>query len=376
MRILLLMAAMMQFLASPHVQDKPAITFAQNSAKIDFPNTATFSTSISSTENVIDVELLYGSDERTCSEVQGLAVPEVKTGKNVRVSWEWNMLDSGALPPGAQIWWQWKATNEKGETVTSEKQTVTWLDNFHPWKVIEDDNIRLHYYNGNTDRAREFLVTATDAVSRLRDDTGMEPSGTIDMFLYANTKEMGDALLYEPTWTGAMAFPDHNKVVVGIEANDIDWTKRTEAHELTHVLTGNYTFTCLWMTPTWLEEGLAVYGEGEPDDSTEESFQAAKENDSLFSFRILSASFAEDSNKANLSYSQSYYMVNYLIEKYGREKINLLLKTLSKGMVLDEALRKVYNFDLLGFEKEWRKSIDVPEAEWFADYAKANQGCQ
>ncbi len=366
MRVLLLMAAMIQYIVFSPVQEQPVIIFSQNTTKLTFPDKAVFSTTITGKETVTDVELLYGSDERTCSEVQALAVPEFKPGKNLRVSWEWNMLDSGGLPPGTQIWWQWRVTNEAGETVTTEKQTVTWIDRIHPWKELEDQSIRLHYYTISADKAREYLETATGAMERLKEDTGMEASGTVDLYLYATGKDMRDALLYEPTWTGAMAFPDHNKVVVGISEN-VDWTKRTEAHELTHVLTGNYTFTCLWMTPTWLEEGLAVYGEGDPDEETQGAFEEAKENDYLLSFRVLSASFAEESEQASLSYSQSYYMVDYLIETYGRDKINRLLKVLSRGTVLDEALEEVYGFDLLGFEKEWRESIDMPEAEWYQE---------
>lgn len=366
MRVFFVMAFILQMLPWSPPRQQPAVTFARNTAKLTFPDSAVFSTTINSSETVTDVELLYGTDVRTCSEVQALAIPEFEPARTVNVAWEWDMLESGALPPGTKIWWQWRVTVESGALMLSERRTITWLDAVHNWKEIEDRGIRLHYYTLSADRAREFLVTAINAMERLKADTGMEASGTIDLYLYANTKDMRDALLYEPTWAGAMAFPDHNKVVVGISEN-LEWTKRTEAHELTHVLTGNYTFTCLQMTPTWLEEGLAVYGEGNPDAETQESFETARKSNSLLSFRVLSAGFAEESEQASLSYSQSFYMVNYLIETYGREKINRLLKVLSQGTVLDDALMEVYGFDLLGFEKEWRDSVGVPLADWYEE---------
>ncbi len=366
MRVFFLMAVLFHMMTGLPSRQQPAVTFARNTAKLTFPDSAVFSTTINSAETVTDVELLYGTDVRTCSEVQALAIPAFEPAPTIKVSWEWDMLESGALPPGTKIWWQWRVTGESGERVLSEKRTITWLDSVHNWMEMEDRGIRLHYYTISTDRAREFLVTATGAMDRLKTDTGMEASGTIDLFLYANTQDMRDALLYEPSWTGAMAFPDYNKVLVGISEN-LDWTKRTEAHELTHVLTGNYTFTCLQMTPTWLEEGLAVYGEGEPDTETKETFEKARKSNSLLSFRVLSAGFAEESEQASLSYSQSYYMVDYLIDTYGREKINRLLKILSTGTVVDEALTQVYGFNLRGFEEEWRKSVGVPQADWYED---------
>jgi hypothetical protein len=170
------------------------------------------------------------------------------------------MEDSGSIAPGSEVWWQWRATNEKGETVTSEKKTIIWLDKIHPWKVKEDKNIRIHYYQITDQLADEFLKTALDAQEKLKTDTGMETTATVDLYMYKTAKEMRDSMLYEQEWTGGMAFTDSNKIVIGVVDTDIEWTKSTEAHELTHVLVGNYTFTCLWTTPTWLEEGLAVYG--------------------------------------------------------------------------------------------------------------------
>ncbi len=61
-------------------------------------------------------------------------------------------------------------------------------------------------------------------------------------------------------------------MIIGIAPADVEWGKRTEAHELTHVLVGDFTFTCLGSMPTWLVEGLAVYGEGGPEPSESQLF--------------------------------------------------------------------------------------------------------
>ena len=56
--------------------------------------------------------------------------------------------------------------------------------------------------------------------------------------------------------------------------------------------------------------------------------QAIKAND-LLSVRSLSGNFSEDPAKADLSYSQSYSLVNFLIEQYGQDKMTALLKELT-----------------------------------------------
>lgn len=363
MHIYLVLAALLQFLNPIPVIRADEVTFTANTARIEFPNTVDFSVSLSSAEEISDVVFLYGTDERTCSEVQAMSLPQFTPGKSVTAAWQWDMRNSGSLPPGTEIWWQWKTVTASGDVVISEKKTVTWIDSIHPWKVAAQDNIRVHYYGITAAQADELLTTALDAVARLQADTGMTVTEPVDLYMYASTEDLRDAVLYEAGWTGGLAFTDYNKIAIGMELKNIEWTKRTEAHELTHVLVGNYTFTCLSNTPTWLEEGLAVLGEGEPDATTRGAFSRAIEDDSLLSFNILSAGFSEDPDKADISYSQSYYMVNYLIDVYGREKINRLLKTLATGTTLDDALREVYGFDLAGFEAEWRRLNGLPPRE-------------
>ena len=61
--------------------------------------------------------------------------------------------------------------------------------------------------------------------------------------------------------------------------------------------------------------------------------------------------------RAYLSYSQSYSIVKFLIESYGQDKMNSLLIALRDGTTIDDALVKVYGFDIEGLEDTWRNSI-------------------
>jgi hypothetical protein len=83
-------------------------------------------------------------------------------------------------------------------------------------------------------------------------------------------------------------------------------------------------------------------------------------DNTLLPVRSLSGGFSEDSTKADVSYSQSYSLVNFLIDKYQPEKMIDLLNTLRNGATVDEALQKVYGFDIDGFEDAWRTAIGAP----------------
>ena len=335
----------------------PAPTVTNDRATLNFPESLTFHAEMQS-EAVINVIVLeYGAEQLTCGTVVAKAFPQFTPAKTVTAEWTWEMKQSGSLPPGAVIWWRWHYTDEAGQTTSTDAQHVIWLDNQHDWQTISSGNINLHWYNGDRAFGGELYDAAAQGLDRLGQDAGMKPEKPVDLYIYTNTQDMQDAILYEPGWTGGMAFPQYDIVIIGIAPTEIDWGKRTEVHELTHVLVGHLTFSCLGDVPTWLNEGLAVYSEGELEAYSQTQLEAAIRDNTLFSLRSLSGGFSEIPDKADLSYSQSYSVVRFLIEKYGRDKMTALLLALRDGETVDDALTTVYGFDVDGLEDAWRAAI-------------------
>jgi hypothetical protein len=198
---------------------------------------------------------------------------------------------------------------------------------------------------------------AAQALVRLSQDVGIRAEKPVNIYIYANTNDLKEAILYEPSWIGGQAFPEYNIVIIGVSTDQLDWGKSTEAHELTHVLVGHLTFTCLGFIPTWLNEGLAMYGEGGPGSGQMAQFDQAKAAGQLLALRSLAGNFSEESDRANLSYTESYSVVNFLIQTYARDKMTALLSGLHNGATADEALQSVYGFNTEGLEDAWRASI-------------------
>jgi hypothetical protein len=335
---------------------RPADTTDDQPA-LDFPNTVTFHVVINEPVNITSVVLEYGDQEETCGQVIAKAYPQFTSGKSVTVDWTWDMHQSGSLPPGAQIWWRWRITDETGKQTVSDQKTILWLDSVHAWQMLTKDDIRLHWYGNTQSFAQDLLDTAHTGLARVENDAGLTNDKPIDLYIYPNNNDMKNSVLYEPSWTGGMAFPEHNIVILGISTIDLSWGRRAEVHELTHVLVGHLTFSCLGSVPTWLNEGLAVYSEGDLDPVAQQLLNGSIRNDTLLPVRSLSGRFSEIANKANLSYSESYSIVNYLIKTYGRDKMTTLLIDLRDGSTVDEALTNVYGFNIEGLEDGWRASI-------------------
>lgn len=362
-RIALLLAFCLLFSYGFVGMKSPSASVVQDEAEINFPTSIVFSLELDSAENISQVKLHYGANRDTCGTVSALAYPEFTSGSSALARWEWDMRQNGGEPPGAMIWWQWQLIDKQGNSEFTDKKEILWLDAIHDWKVLEEDLIRFHYYEDDDNYASTLKNAAVAALNHLHEDIGMRPDNPVDLYIYSSTEDMRDAVFYEPGWTGGLAYSDYNILLIGIDPAQLEWGKTTEAHELTHVLIGDYTFSCLGSTPTWLSEGLAVYGEGGPASGEAAFFDYNVKNDTLLSFNVLSGGFSEDPDIADLSYSQSFYMVDYLIQTYGKDKMLVLLQGIKAGDAMDEALQRAYGFDLAGFQEEWRAHYSLPVLE-------------
>lgn len=356
-KLLLALILSLSLLAVPIASAAPQADVTNDEPLIRFPNTITFRATLTADVDITSVIIEYGVDQLTCGEVLAKAFPQFTPGRSVNAEWTWDMRQSGSLPPGATIWWRWRYTDAAGRETVSTEKTVAWLDSDHSWKTISTENLNLHWYSGSQTFAQDLLNTAVSGLEFNRTQSGLTATAPIDLYIYANTSDLKDAVLYEPSWTGGQAFSEHDIVIIGISQSDLEWGRDAIVHEITHVLVGHLTFSCLSDVPTWLNEGLAVYSEGGLDPASQRQLDQAIQNDTLLTVRSLSAGFSEVPDKAYLSYSQSYSIVKYLIEAHGQEKMTTLLTALRDGATVDEALQQTYGFNIEGLEAEWRAAI-------------------
>jgi hypothetical protein len=337
-------------------------------AQIDFPDQIVFSLQAESDVMVEIVELEYGLEQRACTTDLNRVVPDdYEPDVNVNITWTWNMRRTGSLPPGTPIWWRWHLIDGLGREVRTETQWVTWIDGIHDWNTISTGDLILHWYEGDETFAKMLLDAAIASQTRLEADIGTQLDEEIQIYIYANTDDMREAILFEPGWTGAMAYPSSGIVIIGVNERNLAWGLDTIAHELAHVIVGNAVSHCYSVLPRWLDEGLAVYAEGELDQRDQDILETAIRNDELFSIRSLNDSFTEHADRAYLSYAESYSIVSYLIDTYGRESMIELLEAFQSGYRYDSALLRVYGFDADGLEVEWRADVGASAVSSLAE---------
>ena len=358
-KLILVLTLTLTLLNPTQTQAAPRADVEADSAELDFPNTVTFSATLNAPAGIVEVTLEYGNEQLTCGEVIAKAFPDFQPGESIGVSWTWDMRQSGSLPPGTTIWWRWRYVDSSGAEFLSDTKTVTWLDDQHNWQTVSKDSVNIHYYGNDQAFGQTMLDAGLEGLRRNKEQAGMTPDIPVNIYVYPTYEDMRDAILYEPQWTGGLAYSDFSIIIMGV-SGDADFDKGTIIHELTHVLVGRNAFTCIGFIPTWLNEGLAVYSEGGPETSMQAQLDIAIRDDTLFPIRSLGGNFSEIPEKALLSYGQSYSIVKFMLETYGQEKMNELLKALSDAEPVDVALVRIYGVDTDGLDTQWRESLGLP----------------
>ncbi|MDD5494814.1 MAG: peptidase MA family metallohydrolase [Dehalococcoidia bacterium] len=338
----------------------PASVFAVNdikilnsTTKIDYPNSLTFNIKAESSSPIIRVRLLYKVDKMTYAPVFAEAWPEFTREKSVSTSWTWDMR-KGSLPPGATVTYSWVIENGLGNKLETPEEKLTFEDTRYKWQKVARDKVNIYWYQGNRSFADELLKASQDALSRLAQDTGATLENPVSFYIYANYKDLRGSLVAPEEWTGGVAYAGFNIISIGIAPSNLEWGKKAVAHELGHLVTHQISFSPYGADlPPWLDEGLAMHAEGQQSQEDRDALVKAIEIGRISTLRSLSSPFSADAEEAYYAYAQSQSVIEFLINKYSKDNINNLLLLLKDGNTMDEALIKIYGFDLSGLDEAW-----------------------
>jgi len=351
--IFLLVALLSPGLAQ--AQSEPIIL--DSSAQADFPSRLNFSLSAQSNVNVTDIRFHYMVERAGFAQVTSEVYIEFVPGTLVDAEWTWDMRKTGGLPPGSMVTYWWTVTDASGGSVKTAPHQVEFNDARYPWLSLTEGRVTVYWYQGDDSFARELMVVAQQALTRLQGNTGAYPEKPIRIYVYASAQDLQEAMIYPQEWTGGVAFTRYDTIAIGISPRNIDWGKRAIAHELTHLVIHQMTLNPYNDLPTWLDEGLAMNTEGVLEPQFVDALHRAVVEDRLITVRSLSSPFSAYASQATLAYAQSYSLVEFLIGNYGQSKMLELLNTFREGSGYDAALEKVYGFDMDGLDALWREQI-------------------
>ena len=359
--LLALVTFLLVALLSPTlVQAQSELTVLDNSAQVEFPAKVNFNLSVESEVNITDIRLHYVVDRVSCAQVTSEVYIEFVPSTTVDASWTWDMKKTGGLPPGSEVDYWWTVEDVSGNKLKTAPAQVQFNDNRYPWRSLTEGKVTVYWYKGEKSFAQEIMTAAQQALTRLAEDTGAKLEKTAKLYIYASSQDLLGAMIYPQEWTGGVAFTRYGIIAIGISPTNLYWGKKAVAHELTHLVIHQMTLNPYGGLPTWLDEGLAMYSEGVLGPEYTTYLNRAIVENNLISVRSLSSPFSAYAEESHLSYAQSYSLVKFLIENYGQGKMLELLNTFKQGSSYDEALDKVYGFDMDGLDTRWQDYITMP----------------
>lgn len=126
-------------------------------------------------------------------------------------------------------------------------------------------------------------------------------------------------------------------------------------HELAHILLGR-AFGAR-PVPQWLQEGVAQLVAKEYTLEKFQTLSAGTLGDSLLSIHELSRGFPDNPFRAKLAYAQSADLVAFIFNNYGEGSLQTLVKVLSNGASIDDALTAATGYDALQLDAQWRGEL-------------------
>ena len=153
--------------------------------------------------------------------------------------------------------------------------------------------------------------------------------------------------------TEGQAFGDQDVVLV---LGNGRRAKGTISHELTHVLVHRATEGTPLSVPLWLNEGLAEFGNIDQGISYDRYLEWAIDTNRTTPFESLTV-FPGDPNLTLVAYGQSRSLIEFMIDKWGREKMVELMSGYNGGLRFEAALVATYGVGTRGLDEMWRESV-------------------
>lgn len=356
--ILVVVAVLLLAVLSPVLaQTGAGPRILENSASVEFPARLSFSLEVESDVDITDIRLHYRVDRDSFARVTSEVIISFSPAASVAASWSLEMIKAGGMPSGAVVEYWWTVTDAGGHSIETTPLQVQFDDDRYQWRSLVQGDITLYWYQGGESFAQEIMQTAQEALVRLAEDTGAYLVRPIKVYIYASSQDLLGAMIFPQEWTGGVAYTTYGTLAIGINTGILEWGKRAIVHELAHLVTHQMTSNPYNSLPTWLSEGLSVYAEGEPEAAYNTYLNQAILQDALISVRSLSSPFSAYADQSYLSYAQSRSLVDFMISRYGQDRMLELLDTFKQGSGYDAALVKVYGFDMDGLDALWRDYV-------------------
>ena len=213
--------------------------------------------------------MLFRLADQTSTNANDIAVTPAK---QVTADYTWNLANAD-LPSGTIITYWWLVEDKAGNKAESERKNFTYEDTRFTWKRLNREDVTLNWYNGGDALGRDLLDAAVTAYQQLSAEFSVERKPA-SIYIYGSFEDLRSGIGQSAQeWTGGRAYPEFNVVLIGVPPSELSFGKRAVPHEFSHLIINRATANPYGDLPRWLDEGLAMWAEGDLDSAVQECAQ-------------------------------------------------------------------------------------------------------
>jgi hypothetical protein len=270
-------------------------------------------------------------------------------------------LANGHSPPNTRFDYQFRVRAADGSATLGPVAEGAVTDERFTWQTLEQDLVRVHWYEGDAAFAQSALDVANGAIDRAAELLGTTLPQPVDLFVYATEEAMRSAISPNRENVAGQAHPSIDTMFVHIAPGQPTGgeTAALVAHELTHLVMKEATENPYTGVPRWIDEGVAVYLSEGYNLSWRAPVEAAVRNRSLIPLDGLRGLFPTSYDQFLLAYGESTAAIDFFTRTYDEPTLWALIGSYKNGLSDDEAFIAATGQDVAAFNAAWFGSLGL-----------------
>lgn len=287
---------------------------------------------------------------------------------------EYDPTDANARTELGMMYMQWGREDKAREALEAAwlldpfnertKFTLDLLDSLEKFARHETDHFIIKFDGEKDPGIGEFLGRyLEDIYGQVTADYGAEPDVKTIIEVFPTHRAFGVRVTGRP-WIGTVGASTGPVIAIDSPRDSMETegpynVARVLKHEFTHTVTLAATNNRI---PHWLTEGLAVYQEDAPRSFRWcELLSEAIRHDRLFTLESINWGFIRPQRPYDriMAYAQSEWMCEYIVERFGYDAIDALLRRFRDGQTQTQVFQEQFGLSETQFDTDfvaWAKS--------------------
>jgi len=344
----------------PALASPDRIEVSSHNAVSEFPDGIRFSIEAHSVDIIDEIALRMRIGEQKSGVYEYF---DIEPGQKVvsELFWKTN-TSSKYIPPGTILEYSFEVTDLAGNKKETELFELVLYDSRFQWEEIEEAGVNVAYHGPVESRAVEILNAILKTMDFMEPVLGQTERKPIRVTMYNNVNEMLGGLPPKSSThrrelvTEGVAF---SKIGTLLVLGGGRSSEGTASHEITHILVERAAGSVYSNIPSWLNEGLAEFGNPFSSFSYEVAVDFAVHSGRFLPLTSMPA-MPGDPEDVIMYYGLSRSLIEYMVIELGPTKMVYLMSRLKAGEVIDDAILSAYGISKIELENDWRRYIGAP----------------